>query len=187
MDLAAVRLTGGHAHRLPYAVATCTLALALAGAALAADLLLRGAHASEPSAHDAASTATETSFGSIRVLGAAKAGVAREGHGGSHARARRVELVVRIALASRLDRAVIFSPGQFRLRTEGGARTIALWKARPRTEAIAPRKSLLLRLSFLAPRSAAGFSLQFDDLGRARPLLIELDPQAMRGGPVHDR
>ncbi|HYM63398.1 MAG TPA: hypothetical protein VES61_01850 [Gaiellaceae bacterium] len=158
------------------------LVLALVGAVLAGGVLLQGAGghvsaASAPSSPAGLGHAYATSFGIVSVERAAKL----KGAPGVAADASRhtasdiaLQVEIQVTAMNRLTRPVIYSPGQFRLRLGPGGQTIAAVKS-GRPGSLAPGEHTRARLRFMVPDGSSGrLAVQFDDIGRSRPIEIDL-------------
>lgn len=163
---------GWRAARLPRRVALQltvlgVLALGAAGAALAV----------LPQTPEATPSPTaSTSFGLVsvegaRVLRAAKAEPPPHGAGDPRGK---VELEVAVAVTNRLDRPVLHSPGQFRLRVGTDGPTITALRSSIRPGTLGPGATLDLRLVFIAPRNDPRLLIEFQDPEGLRPLRIRL-------------
>jgi hypothetical protein len=155
-------------------------ALALAGAAISFAILTGGA------GHDAAGRSTSlapkpawkaaASFGPLTVERVER------GAGGAHASAHEAEpgavrsdvVRIEVRLGNRLDRPVVFSPGQFRLRVRGARGTISPVDPRRRPGAIAAGQTLAQPLAFIVPSPLTDLTVEFADLETPTPLSIHL-------------
>jgi hypothetical protein len=91
------------------------------------------------------------------------------GHGGA---ATEIHVVVRVE--NRTDRAIPYSPGQFRLRRGNAPGTVAPVQTRVVTGGLGPGDELRERLAFRVPKPVGRLSLTFDDLERSSPLELAL-------------
>jgi hypothetical protein len=159
------------------------LALAGAGAVLAVGILSAGGHRAA-GAPATAGPAVSTSFGHLVVEGATRAPMARPKFGTKHdpIGPHKVQVNVTVALTNSLDRTVLYSPGQFRLRLgESGVTIAGLGVGARSATTLQPDESVRTGLSFIAPRRARKFSLEFRDIGLARPIRIELGRVPLSG------
>jgi hypothetical protein len=128
-------------------------------------------------ARGADSPTERTSFGVFRVEHAERVPMARVKFGNVHdpIGPHKVQVEIAAVVENRLDRPVIFSPGQFRLRLDKRGVTIASVEGTATaTGTLGPGERVRTRLTFIAPRHAAGMSLEFHDLGLARRPTLEL-------------
>jgi len=63
------------------------------------------------------------------------------------------------------------SPGQFRVRVDGGP-TVSLYSSDRDAGPVGPGATTTLRILFLAPPPDQGLSLEFDDTGASRPVRL---------------
>jgi hypothetical protein len=113
------------------------------------------------------------SFGPLSVQRVERfAGAPNSGHGHSSVGSDRIR--VSLTVKNRTRAAVPFSPGQFRLRLDRLGRTLSATRPNPPPGLIGGRQTLRQRLTFLVPFPRTSFSLVFDDLGRAKPVVIAL-------------
>lgn len=159
------------------------IALAIAGGALGVHALVT-AHEGRPAPTvvreapaDGAWTAA-ASFGTVAVERVERFAGAAPAHGGRHAgrnpAVRHDEVTVFIGAANRLRRPVPFSPGQFRLRLEGTGTTVTAANPNPPPAGIDAGGRLRHDLTFLVPERRTALTLLFHDIGRSRPLAIDL-------------
>jgi hypothetical protein len=161
------------------AVVALALALALAGAVLAAQLLTART-GGEPDPHAAVAAASaRVSFGSLTIAGVRMlpglgarplAGVT---HFPSYVPPTLMRVDVAVVLTDSLDRPVRYAPAQFRLRVRG-ARPAAAAAGSTAATVLRAGASLEGRLEFVVPRRPSTLRLEFRDPGRRRPLVIEL-------------
>lgn len=126
-----------------------------------------------------------TSFGVVRLEHALRVPMARVRFGNVHDAIGPHKVLVEIAavVENRVDRPVFFSPGQFRLRLNASGVTIAAVEGTASaTTTLQPSERVSARLTFIAPRKAERMSLEFHDIGLARPLRIELGRIPIAGG-----
>ena len=144
------------------------ITLALAGAVISLSVL---ADAQRHGAEKVSSLALAPSWRAAASFGPLTVErVERGGHGERHASAHESEpgadrsdvVRVEVRLANRLDRAVVFSPGQFRLRVRGARRRNC------------PGESITQPLAFLLSTRLTELTLEFADLEEPRPLSIRL-------------
>ena len=159
-------------------------ALALAGAVISFAVLAGGPrHGAVTSLAPAPSWHASASFGPLTVQSVERG--ADRGHAGAHAFEPGTSgsdvLRVDVRLDNRLDRAVVFSPGQFRLRARGARGTISAINPLRTPGSIGPGKSLTQPLAFLVSSRLTDLSLEFADLGEPRPLSIRLGSLAGPG------
>jgi hypothetical protein len=146
------------------------LAGSAASAVLARTVLTRGS-AGVPSR----GRGQPTSFGSVVLLSWSRLALAPSSPGHHHgagsgapvpsavhgAWTDAVEVDVVVHNASR--RQTELSPGQFRMRVDGGGPTVSLYRADRAPGPLAPGSSATMRISYLAPAPDQGLSLEFDD------------------------
>jgi hypothetical protein len=148
--------------------------LALAGsaasAALARSVLTRG-RTGVPSR----GRGQPTSFGSVALLGWSRLALAPSSPGHHHVEASgapvpsavhgawtdAVEVDVAVHNGSRQE--MELSPGQFRMRLDGGGPTVSLYRADRSPGPLAAGSSTTMRISYLAPDPERRLSLEFDD------------------------
>jgi hypothetical protein len=95
-----------------------------------------------------------------------------------------LEIHVVLSVENRTDRAIPYSPGQFRLRRGDAPGTIAPVQTRVVTGGLGAGDAVRERLAFRVPKPVGRLSLTFDDLGRSSPLELALaSPQAT--SPAH--
>jgi hypothetical protein len=149
-------------------------ALALAGAALAVIAPGLGHAGGELRRLAPAETWRATaSFGSIEVQAVERGGV-RVHETGHDAADRSDQVRVHVALTNRQDRAVAYSPGQFRLGIAETGTTISPIDPTPPPDGIRAGVTLEQRLAFVVPAARSSLSLVFDDVGASAPLTLEL-------------
>jgi hypothetical protein len=159
------------------------IALAIAGGALGVNTLVAADDGRPvPTAvleapGDGAWTAA-ASFGAVAVERVERFAGASPAHGGEHGgrnpAVRDDEVRVFIGAANRLGRPVPFSPGQFRLRLEGTGTTVTAANPNPPPARIDAGGRLRHELTFLVPERRTALTLLFHDIGRSRPLTIDL-------------
>jgi hypothetical protein len=158
--------------RAAAAVVGVVLALALAGAALAAWSLVDHTPTVNGAPPFSGAWHTAASFGPIRV-GHVERAAGDEFAGGHHTADEKVdELRVSLRVTNRLGRDVPYSPGQFRVRL--GRTTVTSVRPNPPPAVIRAGQTLRQELVFVVPARRAAFILVFDDLARPRPLSIAL-------------
>jgi hypothetical protein len=177
-DQAALGVTTAAAHAGPppvgaaRAVVGIVLALALAGAGLAAWTLVDHTPTVTGAPPFQGAWSATASFGPIRV-GHVERAAGSEFAGGHHTADEKVdELRISLQLSNRLDRDIPYSPGQFRVRL--GRTTITSVRPNPPPDALRAGRTVRQDLVFVVPARRAAFTLVFDDLGRPRPLSIAL-------------
>ena len=137
---------------------------------------------------------TATSFGSVTVhassrvatvAGGARHHLAAAAHPGDIPVASMVHgawtdaVLVDVEVQNTSRRAVELSPGQFRMRVEGGP-TVSLYSADRDAGPLGPGAGTRLQIRYLAPPSRNRLRLEFQDLGSPGPLLLD----EVGGGPV---
>jgi len=154
------------------ALVVIVVALALAGAGLAAWSLVDHTPTVTGAPPFQGAWSATASFGPIRV-GHVERAAGSEFAGGHHTADEKVdELRVSLELSNRLGRAIPYSPGQFRVRL--ARTTITSVRPNPPPDALRAGHTVRQDLIFVVPARRAAFTLVFDDLGRARPLTIAL-------------
>lgn len=129
-----------------------------------------------------------TSFGTVSLLGARVSGrTASHGHdtattaaAGAAAAAATLAahrtwpglLRVDVAIANLLERAVAFSPGQFRLRVGADGPTVTALDTELTPGALAAGRTVRTWLTFLVPASPALLSLSFEDTAATLSLAL---------------
>ncbi|RPF26442.1 twin-arginine translocation signal domain-containing protein [Georgenia muralis] len=130
-----------------------------------------------------------TSFGTVSLLGARVSGrTASHGHdtattaaaGAAAAAAATLAahrtwpglLRVDVAIANLLERAVAFSPGQFRLRVGADGPTVTALDTELTPGALAAGRTVRTWLTFLVPASPALLSLSFEDTAATLSLAL---------------
>ena len=159
------------------ALLAAVTALALAGAVISFTVLAGGPrHGAVTSLAPAPGWHASASFGPLTVESVERG--ADRGHAGAHAfepgTGDSDVLRVDVRLDNRLDRAVVFSPGQFRLRVRGARGTISAIDPLRTPGSIGPGESLTEPLAFLVSSRLTDLTLEFADLGAPRPLSIRL-------------
>jgi len=163
--------------------ATATLAgmiaLALAGAVISFTILAAGPR--HEGAGKVTSLAPAPGWRATASFGPLVVERVERGAGEVHSRAHGLQgiertdvLRVEVRLDNRLDRAVVFSPGQFRLRVRGARGTISAVDPRRTPGSIGPGESLTQPLQFVVASRLTDLTLEFADLGEPRPLSIRL-------------
>jgi hypothetical protein len=116
------------------------------------------------------------SFGPLIVLRVDRgaAGVHASAHEAEPGAVRNDLVQVNVRLGNRRDRAVAFSPGQFRLRVRGARGTISAVDPRRTPGSIAAGETLTQPLAFIVPSPLTDLTLEFADLDTPRPLSIHL-------------
>ena len=148
-------------------------------------------------AHSANSPSRErgatTSFGSVALLGSSRLALAARGaahHAHAHGRPGKEHEVSGTPVPSAVhgawtDAAVVdvevhnssqtpreLSPGQFRVRVDGGGPTVSLYSADRDAGPVEPGSTTRLRISYLVPPPDRGLSLEFADTGAAAPVRL---------------
>jgi hypothetical protein len=134
-----------------------------------------------------------TTFGSVALLGwnrrdHATAGVSAH-HGDGQAEAAPANphgvwtetVLVGLEVHNGLDRPLLFSPGQFRLRVGDHGPTVTAYDAERPPGGLPPRSTLTTWVSFLAPPDADDLSFEFTDPEAEEVLSMRLDPGALTG------
>ncbi len=88
---------------------------------------------------------------------------------------------VQVAVHNAADRAVLLSPGQFRLRVGAAGTTVAPYDVERPASLIPAGKTLDTWISYLAPAEESDFSLEYDDTGLSHPLDLRLSLPAASG------
>jgi hypothetical protein len=134
-----------------------------------------------------------TTFGSVALLGwnrrdHATAGVpAHHGSGqaeGAPANPHGVwteTVLVGVEVHNGLDRPLLFSPGQFRLRVGDHGPTVTAYDAERPPGGLPARSTLTTWVSFLAPPDASDLSVEFTDPDAAGVLSMRLGQGALTG------
>ena len=125
-----------------------------------------------------------TTFGSVAVLGWSRHRHTGDtsGHGHSqHHGTEQAELiggphgiwpqtvVVEVEVHNGLDRPLLFSPGQFRLRVGSGGPSVTPYDAEGSAEGLPAHSTRTTWVSFLAPQDAADLAVEFTEAGASRP------------------
>jgi hypothetical protein len=168
------------------AVVFGTLALAVAGAVLAAGIIATGeTHTTlTPSILKGPfGTAQDipTSFGVVAVEHAEKINgtTAKQLGGNTHGIAgfvapNKVQVQASVTLTNLLDEPIAYDPRQFRLLVGKDRKPVKSVKSNMRPGTLQPDASIDGRLIFVAPRTGSRLWIEFTDPGRAKPLLIDL-------------
>jgi hypothetical protein len=161
-----------------------TIALALAGAALAAGIIRTG----DPAAGDAPALPAgpfglaediPASFGVVavehvdKVSGTTSKQVGGMTHGISgFVRPDQQQIQASVTLTNLTAAPVAYTPGQFRLLA--GGKPVTTFKSSFEAGELQPYAAIEGRLTYVAPRKGAKLELQFRDPGRSAPITIEL-------------
>jgi hypothetical protein len=134
-----------------------------------------------------------TTFGSVALLGwnrrdHATAGVSAH-HGGRQTDAAPANphgvwtetVLVGVEVHNGLDRPLLFSPGQFRLRVGDHGPTVTAYDAERPPGGLPARSTLTTWVSFLAPADASDLSVEFTDPDAAGVLSMRLGQGALAG------
>lgn len=167
------------------AVLLGTLVLALAGAAIASRIVAGGEQAAPaprlPAGPFGTAQDIPTSFGVVAVEHAEKiaGSTARQLGGNTHGISgfvppNKVQVQASVTLTNLLERPVAYDPRQFRLLVGKQRKPVASVKSNLRPGTLQPDASIDGRVIFVAPRSGSKLWVEFDDPGRARPILIDL-------------
>jgi hypothetical protein len=154
--------------------------LALAGAAISYAVLAAGPEHGATGAVTAIAPApgwrTAASFGPLTVerVERGAAGTHASPHETEPGAVRNDVVRVEVRLRNRLDRAVPFSPGQFRLRVQGAHGTISAIDPRRRLGSIGAGETVTQPLAFIVPSPLTDLTLEFADLEMPRPLSMHL-------------
>ena len=139
---------------------------------------------------------TRTSFGSVAVLGATRRhGVAADavaqahGHhdGPEHADVQTGHgiwsqmVLVRVEVHNGLDRPLLFSPGQFRLRVAHHGPSVTAYDAEGPSRGLPAGSTLTTWVSFRAPERANDLAVEFTEAGAEAALSMALAPIATTG------
>ena len=136
-----------------------------------------------------------TAFGSVAVLGASweptPAGVAVHEHGDHHRREDPGEgaghgiwsqtVLVGVEVHNGLDRPLLFSPGQFRLRVGRHGPSVTPYDAEGPSRGLPAGRTLTTWVSFLTPDDADDLAVEFTEAGAEAVLSIALAPIAATG------
>jgi hypothetical protein len=168
------------------AVVFVTLALAVAGAVLAAGIIATGetqTTLTPPVLKGPFGTAQDipTSFGVVAVEHAAKLNgtTAKQTGGVTHGISGfvapdKVLVQASVTLTNLLDEPIDYDPRQFRL-LHGPKRTpVAEVRSSVKPGTLQPDAAIDARLNFIAPRNGDKLWIEFTDPGRDKPLLIDL-------------
>ncbi|MGZ5399352.1 MAG: hypothetical protein ACXWDM_05015 [Nocardioides sp.] len=136
-----------------------------------------------------------TAFGSVAVLGASRqllpAGGAVHGHGDHH-RGEQPDagaghgvwsqtILVGVEVHNGLDRPLLYSPGQFRLRVGHHGPSVTPYDAEGPPRGLSPGSTLTTWVSFLAPQDAEDLAVEFTEAGAEDALSVALAPHAATG------
>ena len=135
-----------------------------------------------------------TSFGSVALLGSSRLALAPAGaaqHATAHGRAGNPghdvsgipvpsavhgawtdAAVVDVEVHNSSQTPMELSPGQFRVRVDGGGPTVSLYSADRDAGPVEPGSTTRLRISYLVPPPDRGLSLEFADTGAAAPVRL---------------
>ena len=166
-------------------VLLATLALAVAGAVIAANIIAAGAPATPAPQQLPGPFGTAqdipTSFGVVAVEHAEKINgtTAKELGGNTHGISgfvapNKVQVQASVTLTNLLDTPIAYDPRQFRLLVGADRKPVRSVKSNMRPGALQPDASVDGRLVFVAPRTGSKLWIEFTDPGRAKPLLIDL-------------
>ena len=81
-------------------------------------------------------------------------------------------VIVDVEVQNASRRAVELSPGQFRVRVEGGP-TVSLYSADREAGSLGPGATARLQIRYLAPPPTIALRLEFQDTGSPSPLLLD--------------
>jgi hypothetical protein len=165
-----------------------TLALAGAGAVLAAGIVAAGDSHSASSVKPPILTGpfgtgqdVPTSFGVVSVEYAEKINgtTAKQTGGQTHGisgfvPADKVQVQASVTLTNLLDQPTAYDPRQFRLLVGKDRKPVNEVRANIKPGALQPDAAIDARLSFIAPRNGDKLWIEFTDPGRAKPILIDL-------------
>jgi hypothetical protein len=166
-------------------VLLATLALAVAGAVIAANIIATGVPVAPapPQLPGPFGTAQDipTSFGVVAVEHAEKINgtTAKELGGNTHGISgfvapNKVQVQASVTLTNLLDKPIAYDPRQFRLLVGADRKAVRSVKSNMRPGTLQPDASIDGRLIFVAPRTGSKLWIEFADPGRAKPLLIDL-------------
>lgn len=188
-EAVAVERTGWSRRHVMAAV--CGGAL-VAAAAAAQRGLLRGGPGAAPRLVPTRGLGTWTSFGTVAVVGAER-GPRAPGEAAAHGPAHEPgqspwdEVVhVRLEVHNGLDRPVLVSPGQFRLRVGHAGPTVAPLAVGHAAGALAAGATVRTWVSYLAPASPVDTSLEYADTGLPRILRFPLAMPEHAHGQGHE-
>lgn len=88
-------------------------------------------------------------------------------------------VVIAVEIHNGLDRALLFSPGQFRLRVGPGGPSVAPYDTEGWAEGLAAGSTRTTWVSFLAPRDAADLAVEFTEAGAAQTVSTVLRSSAV--------
>lgn len=139
---------------------------------------------------------TWTAFGTVAVLGWSRhrhaTDTAVHGHS-EHQGAQEADLiggphgiwpqtvVVQVEVHNGLDRPLLFSPGQFRLRVGEDGPSVTPYDTEGSAEGLPARSTRTTWVSFLAPQDAADLAVEFTEAGASRPMSTRLRPSTVHG------
>jgi hypothetical protein len=167
------------------AVLVVTAAMAAAGALIAVNMIAAGAPTAPapkllPGPFGTAQD-VPTSFGVVAVEHAEKINgtTAKALGGNTHGISgfvppNKVQVQASITLTNLLDKPVAYDPRQFRLLVGAERKPVKSVKTNLVPGTLQPDASIDGRLIFVAPRTGSKLWIEFDDPGRAKPVLIDL-------------
>lgn len=129
-----------------------------------------------------------TSFGAIAVGEVTRTRRDVMKHDGSGHAVQRVwttRLHVELTIQNRLDRPVLYSPGQLRLNVHPLQTTAAPLRTGPVPDALPARSAIRTWVTYLAPEGVRRLSLEFSDVGTGHAIDIAL-PAAPNVAHVHE-
>lgn len=130
-----------------------------------------------------------TTFGSIAVLGWSRHRHADNAAGHGHSQHHGTEqadviggphgvwpqtVVVGVEVHNGLDRPLLFSPGQFRLRVGRGGPSVTPYDAEGSAEGLPAHSTRTTWVSFLAPQDADNLAVEFTEAGASRGISTQL-------------
>jgi hypothetical protein len=161
------------------------VALVLVGAYLAVGVVSRGAPKDPVVAlpHGPFGTAQDipASFGVVAVEHVEKTNglTAKDLSGATHGISGsvapdKVQVQASVTLTNLLDHPIAYDPRQFRLLVGEKRKPIDEVRSNLRPGTLQPDASIDSQLKFVAPRDGSKLWIEFSDLGRAKPILIDL-------------
>lgn len=90
-------------------------------------------------------------------------------------------VLVGVEVHNGLDRPMLYSPGQFRLRVGADGPTVTAYDAERPAGGLAPDSTLTTWVSFLAPQDADDLAVEFTNPDAADVLAMQLSPATLMG------
>jgi hypothetical protein len=170
-----------------HAAVAAVLALAVAGAVVAAGMLARGGDGHAASVGGPAQALT--SFGAVAALHVERIGgltskdLAGMTHGVNYlVPAKSMQVQASLVLTNRLGRPVAYAPGQFRLRVGEGDKAIPAQSSTFPAGSLPAGASVEGRLGFVVPRTTGQLWLEFREAGGTDTVLVDLGRGAVASG-----